>query len=198
MLSDGYHDVPLGKVATVVTILEMTKKPKTQPVSAPSGWTLTRVTNPDRLWYRNLFRKIGEEWLWFAREILIDSELDALLQNPMIHVYTLRQGNEDGGLLELDFRVDGTCELAYFGLAAELIGSGAGLYLMNIAIHKAWAEGITRFHLHTCTLDSPKALPFYLQSGFVPIAQKIEIADDPRLQHGYDRSLGKHVPIFDL
>lgn len=198
MLRDGYHDVPRGKVATVVTLLEMTQRVETRPASAPAGWTLTRVTQPDRVWYRALFRKVGEGWLWFARTVMSDADLDAILQDPNVHIYTLRQGDVDGGLLELDFRFNGTCELTYFGLAPDLIGSGAGRFLMNTAIEKAWEADITRFHLHTCTLDSPQAMAFYRRSGFVPVAQKIEIADDPRISCGYDRALGPHVPIIDL
>lgn len=198
MLGDGYHDVPPGKVATVATVLEMTQRAETRPVGAPAGWTLTRVTQPDRDLYRALFRKVGENWLWFARTVLKDADLDAILQDPNVHIYTLRQGGVDGALLELDFRNAGECELAYFGLAPDLIGSGAGRFLMNAAIEKAWEADITRFHLHTCTLDSPQAMAFYRRSGFTPVAQKIEIADDPRIACGYDRALGPHVPIIDL
>lgn len=197
MLADGYFDVPPGKVATVVTHLEMTKKAETRPVPAPEGWTLTRVENPATGWYRKVFRSVGEDWLWFGRMILSDADLGAILQDPAVHVYTLRRGVVDGGLLELDFRVKGACELAYFGLTEDLIGTGAGRFLMKAAIDKAWAGDISRFHVHTCTLDSPQALGFYRRSGFVPISQKVEVADDPRIAHGYDRSLGPHVPIFD-
>lgn len=197
MLPDGYHDVPPGKVATVVTYLEMTKRAETRPVAAPEGWTLRRIEQPITDWYRKVFRAVGEDWLWFGRMVLNDTDLGEILQDPAVHVYTLRRGDVDGGLLELDFRTQGACELAYFGLTNELIGTGAGRFLMNAAIDKAWAGDITKFHVHTCTLDSPQALGFYRRSGFVPISQKVEVADDPRLAHGYDRSLGPHVPIFD-
>lgn len=198
MLSNGYHDVPPGKVATVVTQLEMTKRADTRPVPAPDGWMLTRITHPDRDWYRALFRKVGEDWLWYGRAVLGDADLDTILKDPKLHVYTLRRGDVDGGLMELDFRTAGACELAYFGLTSDLIGSGAGRYLMNEAIERAWAANITRFHVHTCTMDSPQALAFYRRSGFEPVAQKIEIADDPRIYHGYDRALARHVPIYVL
>lgn len=198
MLADGYHDIPRGKVAAVVTQLEMTERAETRPVAAPQGWTLTRIAQPHRDWYRALFRKVGENWLWFGRMVMSDAALDAILQDPDVHLYTLRRGDVDGGLLELDFRTHGACELAYFGLTSDLIGSGAGRYLMNAAIDKAWEADITRFHVHTCTMDSPQAMPFYRRSGFIPVSQKIEIADDPRITQGYDRALGAHVPIFDL
>lgn len=198
MLSDGYHDVPVGKIAMVVTYLEMTEKPTAKPVGTSVGWNLSRIETPDRNWYRALFRKVGQEWLWFERLCMDDAELESILSNPKVHIYTLRKSGTDGALLELDFRVPGACELAYFGLTAELIGSGVGRFLMNAAIDLAWNEPINRFHVHTCTLDSPQALGFYRRSGFTPIQQKIEIADDPRLAHGFDRSSGTHVPVFDF
>lgn len=196
MLADGFHDVPPGKVAAVVTFLEMTRRPNIKAVGAPEGWELTRAITPDLDWYRTLFRSVGEKWLWFARLRLEDSSLNSILTDPMVHIYTLQNGTVDGALLELDFRTPGACELAYFGLIPSLIGSGAGRYLMNTAIKLAWSEPISRFHMHTCTLDSPQALGFYIRSGFTPIGQKVEIADDPRLTLGFDHRLAAHVPVF--
>ncbi|MEM8654229.1 MAG: GNAT family N-acetyltransferase [Pseudomonadota bacterium] len=197
MLSDGYHEVPKGKIATVVTNLEMRARPETRDVPTPEGWTLTRIQTPTTDWYRALFAAVGADWLWFGRLKLPEAELDAILSNPKVHVYTLQKDGMDGALLELDFRTDKECELAYFGLTAPLIGTGAGRFLMNAAIDAAWSADITRFHVFTCTLDSPQALGFYRRSGFVPIRQKVEVADDPRLTFGFDRGLAPHVPIFD-
>ena len=196
-LADGYHDVPAGKVATVVTTLEMRHKADTRPVAPPEGWALQRHESPARDWYLRVFRAVGQDWLWFGRTILAPDALETILSDPKVHVYTLHRDGMDGALLELDFRAPGQCELAYFGLVPGLIGTGAGRYLMNCAIDLAWDQAITRFHVHTCTLDSPQALAFYRRSGFVPIKQQIEIADDPRLAHGYDRALAPHVPIYD-
>lgn len=197
MLADGYHEVPRGKVVTVVTTLEMRHAVDIRPVTPPAGWELVRHENPHVDWYRALFRAVGEDWLWFGRMVLDEDALAKIITDPKVHIYTLQRDGVDGGLLELDFRRQGQCELAYFGLTAQLIGTGAGRYLMNNAIERAWAQAITRFHLNTCTLDSPQALSFYLRSGFVPVSQKVEVADDPRIAHGYARSLGPHVPILD-
>lgn len=197
MLSDGYHDVPRGKVATVVTLLEMHSKPETRDVPAPEGWTLARIPAPTLDQYRSVYTAVGANWLWFSRLRMEDAKLEAILTDPHVHVFTLQKDGTDGALLELDFRTPGACELAHFGLTAPLIGTGAGRFLMNAAIDTAWAGDITRFHVHTCTLDSPQALGFYRRSGFVPARQQIEIADDPRLEVGHDRALAPHVPIFD-
>lgn len=195
-LTDGYHDVPAGKVATVVTHLEMRERAALRPVPAPQGWRLRRVETPGLAWYRTLFHDVGSDWLWFSRVVMEDTALQAILSDPLVCIWTLSKGGIDAALLELDFRQAGACELAYFGLAPALIGTGAGRYLMNAAIENAWAEPISRFHVHTCTLDSPAALPFYIRSGFSPFRQQIEIADDPRATGLIGRDKAKHVPIF--
>ena len=61
----------------------------------------------------------------------------------------------------------------------------------------AWARPIARFHVHTCTLDSPGALSFYRRSGFTPVRQQIEIAADPRVTGDLPREAGAHIPLFE-
>lgn len=196
MLSDGYHDVRQGKLAMVVTHLEMTAPARLRPAPLPEGVTFRQVT-PDLAWYRDIFRRVGaEEWLWFSRLRMSDDKLQAILTDPKVAFFTLTKDGKDEALLELDFRTDGACELAYFGLTPALIGAGAGRYLMNEAISRAWAHPIKRFHVHTCTIDSAQALPFYIRSGFTPIRRQVEIADDPRLTGELPETAGPHVPLL--
>lgn len=197
MLSDGFHDIPPGKVASVVTHLEMRTPAPLRPVPAPDGAGLRRVEAPDPGWYRDLFTRVGgHDWLWFSRLRLDEGELAAILRDPRVEVCALWRGDRAEGLLELDFREDGKCELAFLGVTSELIGTGAGRYLMNEAITRAWARPISLFFVHTCTLDHPGALSFYRRSGFTPVRQQVEIADDPRLADGFPETAGPHVPVF--
>jgi GNAT superfamily N-acetyltransferase len=196
LLPDDYSDVPAGKIATVVTHLEMTERPALRP--DPEGvWTLRRVPSPDLDWFRDLYRRVGEEWLWFSRLQMADAELAAIIRSPMVDVYALMHEDRDEGLLELDFRDAGQCELAFFGVTADLIGGGAGRWLMNRALELAWSRPVQRVWVHTCTLDHPSALAFYQRSGFRPFRRQIEIADDPRLDGTAPRSAAKHVPIIE-
>ncbi|MDB5542772.1 MAG: hypothetical protein JWQ89_4499 [Devosia sp.] len=195
-LPDGYSDIPAGKIAAVVTHLEMTARPSLRP--DPAGtFTLRRVDSPDLTWYRDLNRSVGEEWLWFSRLQISDAELAAIIHAPLVEVYALVQDGRDEGLLELDFREAGQCELAFFGVTAKLIGSGAGRWLMNRALERAWSRPISRFWVHTCTLDHPSAVAFYQRSGFRAFRRQIEIADDPRLDGTAPRSAARHVPIIE-
>jgi GNAT superfamily N-acetyltransferase len=126
-----------------------------------------------------------------------DAELAGIIRSPLVDVYALMQDGNDEGLLELDFRTAGHCEIAFFGVTAKLIGSGAGRWLMNRALELAWSRPISRLWVNTCTFDHPAALPFYQKSGFRAFRRQIEIADDPRLDGTAPRDVAKHVPIVE-
>ncbi|MGX4802109.1 GNAT family N-acetyltransferase [Bradyrhizobium guangdongense] len=196
ILPDGYSDIPAGKIAAVVTHLELTAPPARR--DDPSGsWSLRKVDAPPLDWYRDLLRRLGEEWLWFSRARMNDAELAAIIHAADVEVHALALDGRDEGLLELDFREPGQCELVYFGVTASLIGTGAARFLMNRALEIAWSRDLHRVWVHTCTLDHPSALGFYQRSGFRPFGREIEVADDPRLDGTLPRDAAKHVPIIE-
>jgi GNAT superfamily N-acetyltransferase len=194
-LPDGYTDVPRGKIAAVVTSLEMLAPPAARPDPSASPWRLRRVLEPGLDWFRDLYRRVGQDWLWFSRLALPDDALAAVLHDPLRELFALDGPLPEQGLLELDFRQPGECELSFFGLVPELIGKGAGRWLMNRAIALAWSRPIERFWVHTCTLDHPRALSFYRRSGFSAFRRQIEIADDPRLTGLLPPTAAPQVPI---
>src|SRR3569832_149047 len=73
---------PDGKIATVITYLEMTRPPSGVAPVAPHGVTLERVARCTVAFYRFLYNTVGEEWLWYERRLLDDNELRDLLANP--------------------------------------------------------------------------------------------------------------------
>ncbi|WFU16285.1 GNAT family N-acetyltransferase [Bradyrhizobium sp. CB3481] len=196
ILPDGYFDIPAGKVAAIVTHLEMTARPTPRPDPA-GAWSLRRVETPPLDWFRDLYRRIGEEWLWISRIRMSDAELAAHLHSPQLEVYALVDDGGDEGLLELDFREPGQCEIVMFGVTAKLVGSGAGRWLMDRALDIAWSRPIDRLWLHTCTFDHPAALAFYQRSGFRPFRRQVEVTDDPRLDGTVARDVAKHVPVIE-
>lgn len=197
-LTPGFYEVPEGSLPTVVTHLEMRERAALRPVPAPEGLEFARVAQPvDLAFYRDLFTRVGaQDYLWISRLKMSDDELGAILNDPGVHLYTLRKDGQAEAILELDFRVAGECELAFFGLTPALIGAGAGRYLMNKAIELAYGAPIERFHVHTCTLDSAGALDFYRRSGFTPIRRQIEIMPDPRADGDLPRDWGPQHPIL--
>jgi GNAT superfamily N-acetyltransferase len=195
ILPNGYFDVPNGKIAAVVTHLEMLDRPVLPP--DPEGaWARRQVAHPDLNWFRDLYRRVGEEWLWFSRARMGDAELAAIIQAPGVEIHALVHDGCDEGLLELDFRQSGQCELVFFGVTEKLIGTGAARFLMNCALERAWSGSVTRVWVHTCTFDHPAALSFYQRAGFRPFRRQIEISDDPRLDSTAPRHVARHVPII--
>ena len=191
---NGYTDIPAGKIATVVTYLEMRTRPRLRRLPK-HGLALERISDDiDR--YRRLFREVGEPWMWFSRAVMPADALRAILRDPRVESWALVQGDRDIGLLELEFRRDGECELSYFGLIPEAIGQGAGRFLMNEAIRRAFSRGIRRLFVHTCSLDHPGALDFYRRSGFVPYRRAIEVADDPRLTGALPSTAAPQIPLI--
>ena len=174
MLTNGYHAIPPGKLANVQTFLQMSERPPLRP-APETGWELERLQQPDLRRYRALVHRVGDDYLWAARLAMSDAQLESFLCNPQVEAYLLRTEHGDEGVLELDFRVDRECELSLFGVAARLVNTGAGRWLMNRGIEIAWSHPIERFWLHTCTKDHPAALPNYLKAGFA--AYKEEVKD---------------------
>ncbi len=196
-LPNGYYELPQGKLANVVTCLEMKAKPHRALQPFPAQLRLKRFAPGDLDGHRNLFRAVGSDLMWFSRLIMKDADLAAILANPAIESYALMQGNDMLGMLELNFADMPQCELAFYGLVPEAIGQGFGRALMDEAIRRAWAKPISRFWVHTCTFDSPLALPFYIRSGFTPYLRMVEVHDDPRLLGKLAMDASPQVPLLD-
>lgn len=189
-------DTPLpdGELAAVVTYLEM-REPPAQPVPS-STLSLRRIEKPRPDEYRALFRLVGARWLWFSRLIMDDSRLAGIVQHPDIEVHAVADGGRDAGMVELDFRKRGECELAFIGLIPELAGRGHGRWLLAEAVRRAWRDGVERVHVHTCSLDHPAALAAYLRAGFVPVKRAIERFADPRLAGVLPLDCAPQVPVL--
>ncbi|HVA28726.1 MAG TPA: GNAT family N-acetyltransferase [Candidatus Baltobacteraceae bacterium] len=195
-LPDGYLDLRPGKIANVVTNLEMFERPPIREDPPGVRATLRRVEKPDLHWYRGLFHRVGDAFLWFSRLVMDDAALRAILDDPLVEVYAVDRDGAEEGMLELDFRVPGECEITYFALTEKLVGTGTGRWLMNRALGIAWARPLRRMWVHTCTLDHPNAVAFYVRSGFRPFKRQIEIADDPRATGVVPAGAAPHVPVL--
>jgi GNAT superfamily N-acetyltransferase len=175
----SYEPLEDGELAAVVTFLEMLAPPGADPPE--STLRLRRVAEPDPENYRALFLKVGAPWLWFSRLAMSDDELGAILQDPGVELYEVAAVEPVVGMVELDFRQSGECEIAFIGLVPELAGQGYGRWLLARALRLAWRDGIARVHVHTCTLDHPAALAAYRRAGFTAFKRAVERFPDPRL-----------------
>ena len=190
--------IPKGHLGSIVTSLEMCQPPPSPSGPQKSALVLRHWAAPvDSDAYRVLFRTIGENWLWQGRLVVDDHRLATILDAPttQVHVGTRRDGVAVG-LLELDFATPATVELAYFGLVPGMTGSGHGGWLMAHAMRLAWRPGVERVWVHTCDLDHPAALGFYIASGFVPFERSFELIPDPRLAGVHPREAAARIPII--
>lgn len=192
----GYHPLPKGHLANVATFLEMMERPVLRP--APTeDFKLERMGAADTDRFRALFLAIGQDIMWFSRLLLGEEHLAAIIGDPNVFCYALVKDGADIGLLELDFREEGQCELSFFGVVPSAVGSGAGRYLMNEALAQAWAQPIRRMWVHTCTFDHPNALAFYQRSGFRAYAVMVEVHEDPRLTGHMPKDASPRVPLVE-
>jgi GNAT superfamily N-acetyltransferase len=191
----SYEAVPDGELAAVVTYLEMRERP---PVAVPpSTLDLQPLRDPEPGRYRDLFHLVGAPRLWFSRLVMDDDRLAAIIRHPQVELYVVQDGNgRDVGMLELDFREAGQCELAFVGLVPDLSGLGHGRWLLAEAISRAWRDGVSRVHVHTCSLDHPAALGAYRRAGFIPYRRAIERFPDPRLAGILDRDCAPQIPLL--
>jgi len=195
-LHEGYTDLMSGQIASVVTYLEMRQSPTGLRPRDSRDLTLRRVEKPDLNWYRDLFRSIGANWLWFSRLKMDDSQLRSILWDPLVLVYALEHEGKESGLLELDCRQPPEIEITFLGVTEELIGKGAGRFLLEQALTIGWSRKPERITVHTCSLDHPNALFFYLRAGFAAYKRAIEVSEDPRLTGVLPRSVAPNVPII--
>lgn len=193
----GTTDLPPGKIAAIVTSLEMTAAPPVRPdPPGVEGFALERIAAPEVERYLAMYRRLGERWMWFSRLVRPVGEVEAILGDANVETFVVRHAGVDVGLLELDFRVAGEAELAFFGLDEAVLGKGAGRWLMNRALAVAWGKPISRFWVHTCTLDHQSAPEFYQRSGFKVFKRGVEVDDDPRLAGKMRRDCAPHHPII--
>ena len=171
------------KLKVTTTYLEMHERPKSPSVHQPSigqPIALLRAEKPSVHFYRYLYNTVGEPWLWYERRELNDASLTEVIENPLVEIYVLYAGGAPAGYAELDRRVEGEIEVAYFGLLPEYTGRGLGTWLLDCTIDTAWRHEPNRLWIHTCTLDHPAALRLYQRAGFEPYKQKTGQIADPR------------------
>jgi GNAT superfamily N-acetyltransferase len=192
---DGYTDLPIGKIANVVTFLERTDAPLAAPTDTP-GISVRVVPHPTLTWFRSLYRRIGENWLWFSAAVMPDAQLSAVITAPTTEILALDKGDDTVGLAELDFSKAGETEIVTFGVVPEVYGTGAARALMQATLVRAFRPGVSRVWLHTCTFDHPAAIPFYLARGFRAYKYAIKVSDDPRRAGILPETAAPHVPLI--
>ncbi|MBM9403348.1 GNAT family N-acetyltransferase [Gluconacetobacter azotocaptans] len=170
---------PTTRAAVVVTFLCMDRPPAGPAPALPDGYRIVHHPASDIALYRSLYDGVGQDYCWWLRRTMPDAELGALLRDPDIRVNVLWQGGRIGGFFELDCRVAGEVNLAYFGLMPDQIGRGVGQAFLRAALDAAWAFHPASVRVNTCSADHPRALDTYLRAGFRQVRTMREIWDIP-------------------
>ena len=163
-----------------VTYLAMEAPPRHPPPPPPMLKTaILRAEKPPAHFYRYLYDVIGRRYYWIERRLWSDERLQAHLDHDKIVLYVLYLAGVPGGMVELDFREPGLCQVCYFGMTPEFTGRRIGPWFLHQIVETAWAEPIKRLALNTCTLDHKKALATYQRAGFVPYARSERVVTVP-------------------
>lgn len=162
--------IPAGtNVPYRITYLEMAEDPGLARPPLPDGYRLDHAPCAPAWYFLALYQAVGRDWEWQDRLLQPDAEVARFAEDPQVQIWTLQARGFPHGFFMLDYRAAKTCDLAYFGLVPEAVGSGLGRMLLQTALSEAWSRGIERMTVNTCTLDHPRALALYKSQGFRPI-----------------------------
>ena len=134
--------------------------------------TFARLASCDVAKARTYYQGVGAAWNWNDRNRWSDAEYQAYLDRPGLTLWLLKFGADDAGFVEIEQHSDGSVEIALFGLLPRYFGRGFGKHLLTCAVRTCWDMAPHTVWLHTCTLDSPRALPNYLKRGFTPYREE--------------------------
>lgn len=137
-------------------------------------YDLIQWKNPLPNEYLALYKKVGMEWGWCGRLLLIPEDLKNKLESPENEVWLFKTEGVLRGFFEIDRTKKGEAEIVYLGLLPEEIGKGFGKPFLEAAITTASGKNSDKVWLHTCEYDHPNALSIYQKAGFIVEKETIE------------------------
>ncbi|MEL6255514.1 MAG: GNAT family N-acetyltransferase [Bacteroidota bacterium] len=167
------------RVPVLTFYLEMLKAPESFISPPDRKLHILQSENPSTDFYLYIYNRVGSQYNWVDRNIMSREELKEIICSEGVEIHVLYESGSPAGFVELDFRTEGVCELAYFGLLPEYTGFGLGKYFLGWAIRKAWSKEINRLWVHTCELDHPAALSTYQKAGFCLYDEKQVMQEMP-------------------
>lgn len=147
--------------------------------TAVGGFRVEQARIPCPELNRFFYTSIGGDWFWVDRLSWTYEQWLAWVDRPELETWIAYLDGTPAGYFELEKQQDGSVELTYFGLLSRFVGRGLGGALLTTAAERAWSMGASRVWLHTCSLDSPAALPSYQARGFRLYRQETEVKDFP-------------------
>ena len=153
----------------ITTYLEMRSADQLRPKSAGARFQVREQKEPNWVFNRDLYFRVGEQWDWIDQRPWTDDQWKEYAAAPELRTFGGYYDNALAGYYELRRDREGGIEIAYFGLLPEWIGRGLGGALLTSAIEGAWsmAPKPSRVWVHTCNRDHPQALANYQARGMV-------------------------------
>lgn len=162
------------EIPYTVTYLEMPTPPDYGLAPLPGDIRLERAIDPPVWYFLALYDAVGRAYEWqdrFEQAERAPKALQDFVRDPDVVIWTALRHGWPQGFFVLDWRAAGLCDLAYFGLVPQAVGTGLGRPLLQSAIATGWArDGVEKMTVNTCTLDHPAALMLYQKMGFAPVA----------------------------
>ncbi len=165
---------PVIDVGVVVTFLRMERRPTEVAPPLPDGAEVRIERNCSVEFYRTLYNTVGQDYVWWLRRTMPDTQLASLLRNPRVSIHVLHHEGAIAGFYELDRGGMPTVNLSYFGLMPHAVGHRMGYAFLRHAVDTAWDLGARAVTVNTCTADHPRALPTYQRAGFRITRQSAE------------------------
>jgi GNAT superfamily N-acetyltransferase len=123
------------------------------------------VDPPDPALSRRMYTEVGGSWQWLDRLPWDDERWRTAIGRPEVETWLVTERGATAGYAELE-RSGDELEIAYLGLLPGFEGRGLGGLLLTAVTRRAWELDPCRVWVHTCSLDSPAALPTYQRRGF--------------------------------
>jgi GNAT superfamily N-acetyltransferase len=144
-----------------VTFLELTDPAEIRPPERPPRRAYELARTDDPALGRSLYERIGAPHSWVARDPWSLERWREWLESGEAWIAAV--DGEPAGMFSLRTD-DDPVEIDVFGLLPGYQGLGIGGHLLTDALRRGFELG-DRVWLHTCTLDSPHALPNYEARG---------------------------------
>ena len=132
--------------------------------TAPSGLLISQVAQPTPAFIRFFYAAVGRAFHWTDRLEWTESQWGVYLDG--VRAFVAYEHGAPAGFLLLAGDASADVEVSYFGILPEFVGRGIGGALLHHGVAAAWQAGAQRVWLHTCSLDSPAAVPAYQRRGF--------------------------------
>ena len=163
-----------GGTPSTVWYLEQTSRPEPRPAKAPEVPVETvRAELPSPELSRFLYTAVGGDLFWVDRLPWTWQQWYDWLTQPGVETWVAWVHGIPAGYAELHAQPAGQVQVTSFGLLPSFTGQGLGGHLLTFALDHAWTiahrwpdqQPTTRVWLHTCSQDSPSALPIYQSHG---------------------------------